>query len=72
MADEVDVGNENAEKEMHNLEKFIRSKANTLEADSTGNCLFCDATLIVLGMRWCNADCRNDWARLNKPTKLTY
>ncbi len=32
---------------------------------ATGACLCCEAPL-PLGLRWCNAECRDDWARITR------
>ncbi|MDP2786625.1 MAG: hypothetical protein Q8O79_00900 [Pseudomonadota bacterium] len=39
------------------LEEVRRSQSGPL---AMGCCLFCD-TPLGIGLRWCNADCRNAW-----------
>jgi hypothetical protein len=39
-----------------------QSRRDTGDAIATGECLFCEAPLPA-GMRWCGAECRDDWQR---------
>ncbi len=36
-------------------------------AEATGFCLECDELIVptVVGQRWCDKDCRDDWQRWN-------
>jgi hypothetical protein len=65
MPDEADVGNFYAEQAILAAEEDIRWKANKLEVESKGTCLSCEADLPD-GIRWCNADCRDDYFKYVK------
>lgn len=56
--DEADLGNEQAERNL----ALALAKARELPptAHAVGACLFCFEPL-ARGMRWCDADCRDDW-----------
>lgn len=53
-----------ADKEIEMLERVQREHMHrdTPEAIAIGECLFCGEPLAV-GMRWCGAECRDDWER---------
>lgn len=62
MSDQLDAGSD--------LEQFHRElalknmQANAVKIEATGACLNCFEPLSS-GMRFCNADCRNDWQKFN-------
>lgn len=57
MADEIDIANERAE--LFRQQSLKNRKPEGPKP--TGNCLACGAILLMNGMRWCDADCRDDW-----------
>ena len=65
MVDEADVGNYYVEQATLAAEEAIRWKAGKLEVDPTGFCLSCEESLPE-GIRWCNADCRDDYFKYKK------
>lgn len=58
MSDEVDVSNDNIERDLSIARKVSASRKP--EAFHTGECLFCTAQLED-PKRWCDADCRDAW-----------
>lgn len=64
MADEVDVANGYANVAITMGISVIQARANTKDAEETGFCLGCGEALV--GRRWCDASCRDDWARLQR------
>lgn len=65
--DEIDRANKRADDARDAQIKAARDKANTLDAQPTGACLWCDTPLT--GKRWCDADCRDMWQRKNLTRK---
>lgn len=59
MADEVDKAND-----MQEIILAMNIKANSrpLVIITTGKCLWCDED-VGSGMRWCDANCRDDWEK---------
>ncbi|WP_274585342.1 hypothetical protein V9W64_10550 [Neisseria leonii] len=64
MTDELDLASEREEL-MRQSALYRQSKAAVREAEPTGSCLYCEEPLSD-GLRWCNADCRDDWERERK------
>jgi hypothetical protein len=63
VSDDVDVSNDRWE---WFVSMKIREKnAAKPEAEYTGECLYCD-TPVPEGHRWCDAECRDTWQKLNK------
>jgi len=62
MADDADITQDRAE-----IEDRIRKKYTThnQEVKATGWCLYCSEPLSK-GLRFCDADCRDDWEQLQK------
>jgi hypothetical protein len=61
--DIADVAQQNEEiTQRVNLEQ---SRRYTADAVATGQCLNCEEPLPA-GMRWCGAECRDDWQRDNE------
>jgi len=58
MADDADIAADLMEREM---ELMLRHRAET-GPHHTGYCLWCGARLRS-PLRWCDADCRDDWER---------
>lgn len=56
--DEADIASDLMERE---LQLALRSRVWESQ-ESTGHCLWCDKPLEP-GLRWCDADCRDDWER---------
>lgn len=64
MSDLIDDANNQAE-----LALQIQLRARRLAGpDPTGRCLHCDAELAPY-LRWCDADCRNDYERVESAAK---
>lgn len=63
MSDEVDVSNDRWE--WYVSMKIRENAASKTVADYTGACLYCEAS-VPEGHRWCDADCRDAWQKLNK------
>lgn len=59
MADEADRATESAQVI---LDAHIGNSRRPVGPVATGFCLHCDTDLPE-GVRWCNADCRDDWER---------
>lgn len=60
MADELDRASEH-EEILRQGALYLQSKrANKLEAEPTGSCLYCGEALTD-GKRWCDAECRDEW-----------
>ena len=58
MADEVDVTQEQIEREIEIMRRAIAAMSE--ETKPIGECLWCGETLDD-GRRWCNAECRDSW-----------
>jgi hypothetical protein len=58
MADDIDLTAERLEHEMRRL-LALRRQAGP---KPTGECLWCGEP-IAPGLRWCDAECRDDWER---------
>lgn len=57
----IDPIDRDAEFEEKLLETQIQRAAKfTPSAQATGRCLFCNKR-VRKGLRWCDADCRDDW-----------
>jgi hypothetical protein len=63
MSDPVDDAQEHIEREEEARRKY-RAPVR-LEAEPTGECLNCEMPVPV-SHRWCNAECREDWAKWQK------
>lgn len=61
MGDDADRSQDRMEHE-ENIRRMYTKKP-TLEAEATGACLNCGEDLTVLGQRWCDAECREDWQK---------
>lgn len=60
----MDIIDQGSEREIADTElavKVARAKADSLEAEATGSCLWCGEAL-ARG-RWCNSECNRDWSR---------
>lgn len=65
MADDIDIAQENQQR-LHDARiNQARSRAGQLEVKATGYCLNCDEPL-ASGLRFCDADCRDDYQKMNK------
>ena len=61
MADEADIGTDAAEEERQYQMEEVRRNAAKLEAEATGECLFCGDPVKEKGRRWCCVECRDSW-----------
>ena len=67
MADEADIGNENAEDFREYNQNEIARLAGVLETTAKGYCLNIGCGEPLDGdKRWCNAECRDLWERDKK------
>ncbi len=60
----MDIIDAGSEREMADTEAAVRAaraKAERLEAEATGVCLWCGEDLDK--GRWCNTECNRDWSR---------
>jgi hypothetical protein len=62
MADVIDDANERADVFLRESLAWRRQEAT---AEPTGACLNCEAP-VTLPLRWCDGDCRDDWAARNR------
>ena len=60
MTDVLDIASENEELSRKKALQFRKPEG----PKATGKCLWCGEELDD-GRRWCNADCRDRWSRLN-------
>lgn len=63
MADEVDRADELAEELLKRTIAYTVSRPP--EVEPNGKCYNCGAK-VKRSMRWCDADCREDWAKRTK------
>jgi hypothetical protein len=64
LSDQLDVASELEMKASYATIKYISSKANKLEIEAKGYCLFCGEDFDEsLTKRWCDANCRQDFER---------
>lgn len=65
LSDQLDIASELEMKASDSTIKYISSKANTLEVEAIGYCLFCgedfDGSLVK---RFCDFNCMTDYSRL--------
>lgn len=59
MSDDADRAQEMMDREDIARRKY--GKHTQLEIDPTGYCLNCEEPLHKVGLRWCDAACRDDW-----------
>jgi len=66
MADIIDQANDRAEQDLAKAIDAARSGGGlTALAKACGHCLSCGPGVpLPDGQRWCNADCRDDWQRM--------
>ena len=50
--------------EFYQAQALANAKRDAGNAIAIGECLFCEAPLDD-GIRWCDAECRDNWERLN-------
>lgn len=62
MSDNLDIA---SDREELDRQSALRSCRKPTGPEATGECLYCSERLPA-PMRWCDADCRNDWESLNK------
>lgn len=60
MADDADI----AEKETSRLLELQLTARKPEGPGATGRCLNCDKAPLPVGHRWCNAECRDEWERV--------
>lgn len=65
MSDLIDFAQEQTEYLHEKRIAEVRSRAGTLEAAPTGRCLNCEEPL-ALGIRFCDADCRDDYQKITR------
>lgn len=65
MADDADKAAEQQELMETRQIQQLRELAGRQEVGATGACLSCGELLNDYDRRWCDADCRDDWERLN-------
>ena len=64
MADAADIANDRAEVDTG---RAIAASARPRGPASTGYCLNCGPDVpLPDGLRWCDADCRDDWQRAQR------
>jgi hypothetical protein len=65
LSDQLDVASELEMKASDASIKYISSKANTLEVEAKGYCLFCGEDFDDSPTkRWCDSNCLQDYERL--------
>ena len=62
MSDEIDLANDRAALAVDAALRLAHDAALHPVVEATGLCLFCGEPLAA-GLRWCDADCRDDWQR---------
>jgi hypothetical protein len=62
MTDKFDLDRDLQEGKREEAEAAVRRKANTLEVEATGECLFCGEP-VTPPQRWCDSYCRDDWSK---------
>lgn len=65
MSDVIDQANERAEQFLNHS---IHSVKKPSVPEATGECFNC-GDIILNDVRWCDADCRNDWELRNRELK---
>ena len=64
MSDNLDIASEREELDRSMaLAKALRQPAGPT---ATGQCLYCGQGFLNLRLRWCDADCRDEWEVLTK------
>ena len=66
-SDPLDLGADLAQRERDAGLEAIRSKVKPIVPSEF--CLYCGEKTLN-GARWCNADCMQDWSRIEEPAKV--
>lgn len=69
--DECDVADIEIERTLAISLRRVRNAAGQQEIAPKGACLNCEAPLLDLTGRWCNVDCRTDWAKRNEAARAS-
>lgn len=60
MADEIDLANELAEKQLSALINEAKNSEVDMFSNSRGTCLWCEEP-VHDGRRWCSQECAKEW-----------
>lgn len=64
MADQVDVASDLEALELQSMLNLQRKRREDV-VKANGFCLYCETPLSD-GLRWCDAECRDEWEYVNK------
>ena len=60
MADEIDIANEQMQRNTEATIKSMQASAGVTPENHTGECIWCLTPVKDL-RRWCDVECRDDW-----------